>query len=97
MMLEMFLGRLDHEANLRMAKAGTELYARFGYTTCQDAASSAGNIALFRKLGERGELPIDVLAFPLILTSTDALKPPFHGREYVNRLRIGGVKLTIDG
>jgi hypothetical protein len=97
LMLQNFLHRLDNEANLRMVKAGAELYARFGYTTCQDAASSAANITLFKELGERGELPIDVLAFPLILTSTDVLKPPIYGREYVNRLRIGGVKLTIDG
>lgn len=97
MMLQIFLGRLDDETNLNMAKAGVESYTRFGYTTCQDASSSAGGISLFRRLGERRQLPIDVLVYPLILTSADTLKPPLHGPDYVNRVRIGGVKLTIDG
>jgi predicted amidohydrolase YtcJ len=96
-MLPLFLGRLDEEANLHMARAGVELYARFGYTTCQDAYSSAGNLALFKTLGERGELPIDVLAFPGLLTSADTMKPPLLGPDYINHLRIGGVKLTLDG
>lgn len=96
-MLPLFLNRLDEEANLGMAKAGTELYARFGYTTCQDAYSSEANIALFKTLGERGELPIDVLLFPGILASADTMKPPLFGPDYINRVRIGGVKLTLDG
>lgn len=96
-MLGLFLGRLDEAANLQMAKAGTQLYARFGYTTCQDSSSSAAALSLFQALGQRGELAIDVLAFPLILTSTDTLTPPLYGPDYVDRVRIGGVKLTIDG
>jgi predicted amidohydrolase YtcJ len=46
---------------------------------------------------DRKMLPIDVLAYPDILTSADSIKAPAWGRNYYNRFRIGGAKLTIDG
>jgi len=96
LMMEIFLRRLDFEANLDMAKAGAMFYAQFGYTTAQDAASSADGFAVLKALADRGGLPIDVVAFPVILTPLDSIKQLIGG-DYVNRLRIGGVKLTIDG
>jgi hypothetical protein len=47
-------------------KAGTELWARFGYTTAQDGASTPGSVAVMRQVAAAGELKIDVVAYPTL-------------------------------
>jgi predicted amidohydrolase YtcJ len=89
--------RLDLDANLAMLKAGAEFYTRFGYTTCQEGRASDASVAVMQLAASRGELPIDVLAYPDILSSADVVKAPAWGRDYHDRFRIGGVKLAIDG
>ena len=96
-MLGALFTRLDLDANLAMLKAGAEFYARFGYTTCQEARASEGSVAIMQLAARQGALPIDVLAYPDILSSVDVVKAPTWGRDYHDRFRIGGVKLTIDG
>ena len=39
-------------------------------------------------------LKIDVVAYPDVLTDRDAIKADY-GKPYVNRVRVGGAKLTI--
>ena len=89
--------RLDAQANMEMIREGAAFYASFGYTTCQDGRSSTDTCKLIAAVAAQGGLPIDVLSFPDILTSTDAMALPSYRRDYVGRFRIGGVKLTIDG
>lgn len=89
--------RLDAEANRQMVLEGAAFYSSFGYTTAQDGRSSTGTCQMIDQLAQRGDLPIDILAFPDILTSTDAMAMPLYRESYVGRFRIGGVKLTIDG
>ena len=91
------LGRLDLDANLAMIKEGAGLYARFGYTTCQDGKSSSGGVKALQLAASRGMLASDVVAYPDVLSATDVVAPPLLSRSYTNRLRIGGVKLSIDG
>lgn len=89
--------RLDAEANIQMLSEGAAYYARFGYTTCQDGRSSADTCRLAAIAAERGLLPIDVLGFPDILASPEAMSLPSYRKNYVGRFRIGGAKLTLDG
>lgn len=89
--------RLDIQANLEMIREGARFYSSFGYTTAQDGRSSTDTCRMIAMLAERGELPIDILSFPDILTSTDVMATPLYRRNYVGRYRIGGVKLTLDG
>lgn len=89
--------RLDLQANLEMIREGARFYSSFGYTTAQDGRSSTDTCRMIAMLAERGELPIDILSFPDILTSTDVMATPLYRRNYVGRYRIGGVKLTLDG
>ncbi|MCT4372989.1 amidohydrolase [Yangia mangrovi] len=78
------------------AKAGAEMWARFGYTTGQEGRSSEGNVAALKAVDARGELPIDVVAFPDVLTSRDFIETSVS-QEYDGHVRVGGCKLTIDG
>ena len=89
--------RLNAEANRQMIVEGARYYARFGYTTAQDGRSSTDTCRMIAGLAEAGALPIDILSFPDILTSTDVMATPLYRRNYEGRYRIGGVKLTLDG
>lgn len=89
--------RMDAQANREMIREGAAFYASFGYTTCQDGRSSTDTCRLIETVAAEGGLPIDVLSFPDILTSTDAMSLPIYRSNYVGRFRVGGVKLTIDG
>lgn len=89
--------RMDATANADMIREGAAFYASFGYTTCQDGRSSTDTCRLIESVAGRGQLPIDVLSFPDILTSRDAMQLPTYRRNYLDHFRIGGVKLTIDG
>ncbi|GAA0381054.1 amidohydrolase [Brevundimonas terrae] len=89
--------RLSLEANRQMLVEGARYYARFGYTTAQDGRSSTDTCNMIAGLAAEGALPIDILSFPDILTSTDVMATPLFRRHYEGRYRIGGVKLTLDG
>lgn len=89
--------RLDARANMEMIREGARFYSSFGYTTAQDGRSSTGTCQLMAQMAERGDLPIDILSFPDILTSTDVMATPLYRKTYVGKFRVGGVKLTLDG
>lgn len=91
------LGRLDEHAWLSMVRAGSESYASFGYTTCQEGKAMPSVIRRLAEAAERGLLPVDIVAYADVLTAADQLGGPLHRRDYRNRLRIGGAKLTLDG
>ena len=49
-----------------------------------------------KTVGAAGDLPIDVVAFPDVLEAQDYIEANVS-RDYTDRVRIGGCKLTIDG
>ncbi|WP_372616698.1 amidohydrolase [Falsiroseomonas sp.] len=91
------LGRLDEAAWLSMIRAGSEFYASFGYTTCQEGRAMGPVVGRLTEAADRGLLAVDVVAYPDILGAADQLGGALHGRAYRNRLRIGGAKLSLDG
>ena len=90
------LSQLGPEGFQAFAKAGAEMWARFGYTTAQEGRSSAGNVAALKAVDAAGELPIDVVAFPDVLEARDFIEENVS-RDYDGHVRVGGCKLTIDG
>ena len=86
----------DAKANLEIVKAGTELWARFGYTTAQEGRATPGTVAQLEGAAAQGMLPIDVVAYVDVLVDRNLAKDK-ASRTYVNRVRVGGGKLTIDG
>ena len=78
------------------AKAGAELWARFGYTTGQDGGASPGSVAALRKVAAAGDLRIDVAAYNLLVIDKEFVKAN-ASREYVNRFRVAGGKILVDG
>ena len=90
------LSQLGPEGFETFAKAGAEMWASFGYTTAQEGRSSAGNVAALKAVDAKGELPIDVVAFPDVLEAQDFIEAN-TSLEYDGHVRVGGCKLTIDG
>ncbi len=90
------LSALGAEGLVTFTRAGSNLWASFGYTTAQDGRSSVGVVEAIRKVGAAGELPIDVVSFPDVLEARDFIGKNVS-RDYTDRVRVGGCKLTIDG
>jgi predicted amidohydrolase YtcJ len=85
------------EAGLRaFATASIDLWASYGYTTAQEGRSSAATMEVLRALAGDKQLPIDVVGYPDVLMDR-AYVAENVSRDYVNRVRVAGAKLTIDG
>ena len=90
------LGNLGEDGFKAFAKAGAELWARFGYTTAQEGRSMPGTVAVMKSVAAEGGFAIDVVTYPDVLVDREFIAAN-ASRTYQNRLRIGGAKLTIDG
>ncbi|MCU0759438.1 MAG: amidohydrolase [Steroidobacteraceae bacterium] len=87
------------EQEVEWSKAGQRLYARHGITTAHEGATHAPELDVLKRAAAGGANLIDVIAYPFI-TDLDAIlkKYPASGwLKYENGLKIGGVKITIDG
>jgi predicted amidohydrolase YtcJ len=90
------LTRIGPEGMKTFARAGSALWARYGYTTAQEGRATAASVAVLRQVGAEGGLPIDVAVYPDVLTDRDFIKTSVS-RSYADRVRVAGAKLTIDG
>jgi len=88
--------RVGEAGAKRMVRAGSELWARFGYTTAQEGRTQPGAANLLREVANEGGLAIDVVAYSDVLEGRDYIVDNVS-RTYQNRYRLGGAKLTIDG
>lgn len=79
-----------------LAKAGSELWTRYGYTTTQEGRSMPPIAEAMRAAAAEGAFKVDVVTYPDVLVDRDYIKAN-ASREYKNRFRVGGAKLTIDG
>lgn len=93
------LPRPTPEQEVEWSKAGQLLYAAAGFTTAQEGLSHASDIALIRRAAAGGAALIDVVAYPFILDLDAVLKsyPPETFGGYDNHVKLGGVKITLDG
>lgn len=79
--------------------AGQRLYAAAGITTAHEGATHAADVELIYRAAAGGAGLIDVVAYPFILELDEVLKnhPPQAFGSYHNRVKLGGVKVTLDG
>ena len=89
----------DGDEAIDLLKTGQELYLRQGITTAQEGATMKHQVDLLRAFADRGGLTLDLVLLPFIadIDAVFAGKPPKNETEYRNRLRIGGVKIVMDG
>jgi len=87
------------EQEVEWSKARQMLYAAAGITTAHEGATHAADIALMQRVAAADANIIDIVAYPFITDLDAVLKdnPPSSFGQYKNRLKLGGVKITIDG
>ena len=88
--------RVGEAGAKQMVRAGSELWARFGYTTAQEGRTSPGAAEILRQVADEGGLAVDVVAYSDVLADRGYIIQN-AARTYHNRYRLGGAKLTIDG
>ena len=87
------------EQEVEWSRAGQMLYAAAGVTTAHEGATHAPELALMQRAAAAGASIIDVVAYPFF-TDLDAVlakNPRDTWGRYVNRLKLGGAKITLDG
>ncbi|MCB1502079.1 MAG: amidohydrolase [Bauldia sp.] len=91
------MSAVDREGMKAIARAGAELWARYGYTTAEEGRSIPSTVDILREVGSEGGFKIDVLTYvDVLMAGGDYLKAN-ASRDYQDRFRIAGAKLTIDG
>jgi predicted amidohydrolase YtcJ len=87
------------EQEIAASKAGQMLYAAAGITTAHEGSTNLGPLQTMKRVSDAGENIIDIVAFPFIIDLDPILAeiPLEDWGSYRNRLKIGGVKVTIDG
>lgn len=76
---------------------GLSQYARNGITTAQDGAANAQVINLMLAADQAGQVPIDVVAYPFGQLEEMRIAQQWTYGEYTGRIKVGGVKLMLDG
>lgn len=84
------------EGQLEFMRRGLEMAKCYGYTTAHEGRAFGFNHDAMAALAEQGVYDIDVLSY-VDYTAKDVLDGPWHSREYRNRYRVAGLKITLDG
>ena len=78
-------------------KTAMEIYAMNGITTAQDGASSPETIALMKAADAQGMINLDIISYPIGQNGLDKNLDSINFGNYEGRVKIGGIKLILDG
>jgi len=93
------LPRPNAEQEVSWSRAGQMLYAAAGITTAHEGATHAAELALMQRAAAAGASIIDVVAYPFFTDFDRVLEKNPLGTwgKYINRVKLGGAKITLDG
>ncbi|WP_199119400.1 amidohydrolase [Pedobacter sp. ASV28] len=76
-----------------------KLYASYGVTTAQDGFTDKATLTILQAAAEQKKLLIDVISLPSFLLLDDLIADTlnYKFKQYHNRLKIDGIKLSADG
>jgi predicted amidohydrolase YtcJ len=94
--LRQFMSAANKEPIASVAQAMRD-YASYGITTIQDGAASEEVMTLLSAAAATGALSMDVVAYPVGMAKPESIASAYTFGVYENRLKIGGVKLILDG
>ena len=77
-------------------RRGLQIAKSFGHTTVQEGRASAQVHQSLVEAARRGTFDIDVVSY-IDYASREVITEEWHRREYQDRYRIGGMKVTLDG
>ena len=84
---------------VKLYKAGEHRYVSNGFTTVQDGKSDLATLSVLPEIAKNVGFDIDIISYLdlKVLKESPLLYSDLMSRDYQNRFRIGGVKLTFDG
>lgn len=93
------LPKPNNDQQIAWSKRGQMLYAQEGITTAHDGATKFNDMEMMKNANKANINMIDIIAYPFItdLKAILAKYPKKDWLKYDNHLKIGGVKITIDG
>ncbi len=93
------LPKFTPEQGIELIEAAQNIYLANGFTTAQEGRADRETLRLLPLVAEAGKLKLDVVIYPDIILNAEnpLLHGPLMSRKYTNGLRLGGVKLTLDG
>ncbi len=89
-----------HTENDRLSQLddAQRIYASQGVTTAQDSSTTPADLALLSDAAAKNRLFIDVITYPMLDLIGQEWQPDFRRyKHYQSNLKIGGVKLDLDG
>ncbi len=90
------LGRVGPDGLKAFAREGAKLWARFGYTTAEEGRATPQIADMLKQVAAEGGFANDVNAYSDVLVDRAYIRAN-QSNTYVNRFRVAGAKLTIDG
>ena len=96
MVLLKVMGSVDRDGIKTLVKAGADLWERYGYTTATEGRSTRGTAEVMKEVAAEGGFQIDVVSHMEVMDDRDYIIAN-ASQDYVNRFRLGGAKLSIDG
>ena len=90
------LSPTDVEAQAFFIDQGLQIAKRFGHTTVQEGRASGPAHLSLALAASKQAFDIDVVAY-IDYASREMITDEWHGPEYRDRYRIGGLKITLDG
>ncbi|CAM5279861.1 amidohydrolase [Eoetvoesiella caeni] len=91
------LASFDQDASEKIALAGADYYAQFGFTTAQEGRASKQITQTWQKLADEGKLKIDIAVYPDLQAERSFMSEIGVKENYSNHFRVAGVKLSLDG
>jgi predicted amidohydrolase YtcJ len=85
------------EASIAPLVTAAKIYASYGITTAQDGRVMPENWVALDEAAKRGLFPIDVVSLVSFERDWPETVRARIGKSYSGRLRIAGIKLTLDG
>ena len=85
------LGNVGATGMKALAKAGTELWASYGYTTAQEGRATPGIANVLKAVAAEGGLKIDVVSYVDVLVDRDYVKAN-QSPDYVGHYRNAGAQ-----
>ena len=74
-----------------------DFFASHGITTIQEGGASPQDVADLRAFADTGDLHLDIVAYVQHTLAPELAADFAASRAYDNHLRVGGIKLTLDG
>lgn len=87
------------ETALNLVKRAQKIYLGYGITTIQDGILDEGSFGLLKTASERNELICDVVGYADMKKSSELINEnkQYAEGKYINRLKLGGYKIFLDG